>query len=254
MDCLTAFRDVLTAFQKIGEALEKVQSWYERNAETITAYIEAFSGFATWITAVQKMVDNQIVFTDDLTIKLAKTINDSDDVNAAVLQYYSSNNEQRINELIHRCERTKHIKEQSIMYSQIITAYTQGLYQLACTGLFSLLDGVLSDVSGLELTSFKKRLEVIEHKIGQKIDLSDIDRKIICVYISITKCKASFFGHSDFSQSETDSLNRHWVMHGRTRRTYTQLDFIKVLLWLDAIVFLEDICSCGTDEDKERYE
>lgn len=30
------------------------------------------------------------------------------------------------------------------------------------------------------------------------------------------------------------------MIHGRTRREYTNLDFIKIILWLDAIIFLDD--------------
>ena len=35
-------------------------------------------------------------------------------------------------------------------------------------------------------------------------------------------------------------VNRHWDVHGRTHRKHTRIDFLKVLLWLDAVIYLHD--------------
>lgn len=99
---------------------------------------------------------------------------------------------------------------------------------------------MLSDVSGRSSTNYKVRLQEIEKKISDKIELSDADRKLICITISMGRFEDSIFKNSDFSQAESVELNRHWLIHGRTHRKYTKLDFIKIVLWLDAIIFLGD--------------
>ena len=110
--------------------------------------------------------------------------------------------------------------------------------------MFSLVDGVLSDVeSTMNSTSFEKRLNSIEKKVMEKSELDEFDIRLICIVESIDKFNSSIFAFSDFSQKEPDILNRNWLLHGRTRREYSQYDFLKILLWLDALIFLDKINS-----------
>ena len=110
--------------------------------------------------------------------------------------------------------------------------------------MFSLVDGVLSDVeSTMNSTSFEKRLNSIEKKVMEKSELDEFDIRLICIVESIDKFNSSIFAFSDFSQKEPDILNRNWLLNGRTRREYSQYDFLKILLWLDALIFLDKINS-----------
>lgn len=81
-------------------------------------------------------------------------------------------------------------------------------------------------------------MKKIKEKIDAQFELDELDRKTICIYQALDSFEDSLFSNSHFDKSEPDNLNRHWVMHGRTRRTYTRYDFLKVLLWLDALLFL----------------
>ena len=42
------------------------------------------------------------------------------------------------------------------------------LHLIACIGLFSLIDGVLADVSEQATTKFKSRLDIVKRKIGSE--------------------------------------------------------------------------------------
>lgn len=40
-------------------------------------------------------------------------------------------------------------------------------------------------------------------------------------------------------------------MHGRTRRSHTELDFLKVLLWVDALVYIDGLNRCSNGDAEE---
>lgn len=86
----------------------------------------------------------------------------------------------------------------------------------------------------------KHSLKCISDKFANQIELNEIDRKTLCIYNAFNKFDNSVFKDSDFAKAEPKEVNRHWDVHGRTRRKHTQIDFLKVLLWLDAIIYLSD--------------
>ena len=225
--------------QRAAEVFSKAQNWYQQNADTINAYLTTFAGLSCWFAAVQTMAGAQIVFTGDLSLDLAQEICKSEDVGKTIEQFYTKDEHSELNAVIARCQQAKQDSPYSELLSQIIAAYQMEHYHLACLGMFAVIDGSLSDVSENNKTSYKERLKQVEKKIADKFELTDLEKKLMCIYMSMDNFEESIFTHSDFAQDEPTTLNRHWMMHGRTRRAYTKLDFIKTILWLDAIIFLE---------------
>lgn len=114
-----------------------------------------------------------------------------------------------------------------------------GCYHLACLGMFTLEDGILSDITGdAKSTSFQKRIKQLENKINEKLPLSDVDLQTWTIIVSFERFEDTAFGSSDFNRVEPEYMNRHWTLHGRSRREYTKADYIKMLLSLDALVFM----------------
>ena len=226
--------------QITAEVFATAQSWYLQHADTIKESLVKFGELSVWFSAVQKMIDAQIVFTGDLSLELAKEICLCDNVIVTVERFYTENDECQINDVIERCREAKQMFNFTELFSQIISSYQVGHYHLACLGMFSIVDGVLSNVSEDPKTNYKKRLEIIENKIISKYELTDLEKKLLCIYLSMNDFEASIFMHSDFAQVEPNKLNRHWMVHGRTQREYAKIDFVKIILWLDAIIFLDD--------------
>ena len=156
--------------------------------------------------------------------------------------------------LIQRCNDSDYILGYQELYNQILKAYDREDYLLACIGLFSLVDGLLADCSGINKTAFQKRLDCIADKFADKAELNEIYRKTLCIYDAFKKFDCSVFKDSRFSEEEPQAVNRHWDVHGRTHRKHTKIDFLKVLLWLDAVIYLHDKGTQlkGTEEDDEH--
>ena len=235
---LTGFVKGLETFcNAIGKAI----TWYEENADIISSYLLAFAEFGEWSIATSKLIENQFVFTDNLTPDLAHEIYQGADVEEVMTHYYFDNDGQNMKKLIRRCKDSNYIREYRELYHQILNAYDREDYLLACIGLFSLVDGLLAECSGMiEQTGFKKRLERISDKLADKVVLNEIDKKTICIYEAFKKFDCSVFNDSVFSDKEPPTVNRHWDVHGRTHRKHTRIDFLKVLLWLDAVIYLHD--------------
>lgn len=249
-DAVEMFTGIIEGLKLFAHALNKLNTWYKQNAENITRYLSIFAEFAEWSEAVDKLIENQFVFTDDLTFELAHDICQSSNVTEVMDCYYFGNNEQNINKLIKRCRSSDYIEKYRDLYNQIINAYTRGDYLIACIGLFSLVDGVLAEQSGINKTGFQKRLDRIAEKFANKAELNEIDRKTLCIYDAFTKFDCSVFQKSDFAKEEPQTVNRHWDVHGRTRRKHTKIDFLKILLWLDAIIYLSQKDEQLEMEDK----
>lgn len=237
-----SMQGIVKGLKVFAAVLEKAHTWYQTNAENLSTYLLAFADFGVWSVAINRLIENQIVFTDDLPQALAQEIYNGADVEEVVYLYYFDNDECNMERVISRCQQNEQVQKYAELYNQIISAYRINHYLLACIGLFSLIDGVLADVSEQTTTNFKSRLDIVKKKIGSEKKLSDIDRKTLCIYKAFESVETSIFSNSNFSEQEPQIVNRHWDLHGRTHREHNKIDFLKVLLWLDAIIF-----SCSQD-------
>lgn len=247
LDFLGGLEGLKVFVRKLSKALEKYQEWYQNNAETISSYIEFFSEvveFSQWRIAVERLKEEQIIFTNDLTLELIGKINQSDNVGLLIQTYYFENDDSRMKEVIARCRISYMVSEYANFYHEIESAYENQYYQLTCAGLFALTDGILSTiVSDPCNIDFDKRTKKLEEQIKNKIQLSQRDRKLCCIFKILDPIVLTMFGggKKSFLEVETDALNRNRVQHGRTHRQYTKFDVLKAWLYLDAILFLSDV-------------
>lgn len=84
---------------RIGEVFTSVQNWYEQHADTINAYLINFAKLSIWVSAVQTISEAQIIFTDDLSMDMAQQIMLTNNVPAMIEQYYTENDDCKINSL-----------------------------------------------------------------------------------------------------------------------------------------------------------
>lgn len=232
---------LMKSIECIATVFSGVHNWVQTYSENILAYISLFKDLSVAFSANKIMADKQIIFTDDLSLDFAQKIYDSTNADDVIQQYYFQDNELKMCQLIDRCKNSKQLQNHKEYYCEIIEAYKQNSFRLSCTGLFALIDGVLADTLNITKTSFSPRINIIKEKINNKMELNVMERKIWLIYEAIDSFDTSIFADSDFSKSEPNCLNRHWIMHGRTKRTYTRYDVLKTLLWLDAIIYLDNV-------------
>lgn len=251
-DVKNAVEVMSKALKLFAEKITELMNWYHINQDTINEYFKAFGNLILWRNAVNRLSENQIVFTEQLSGDMIEKVNKSTNVDEIILEYYTENEEKCLRNLVERCGAAECVIAYKKLYPQIVIAAEMGCFQLACLGLFSLEDGILSDiVNQPKNTSFKKRMREIEDKINNKIPPSQTDLKVFAVMISIGAFQETAFGNSDFDKPEPSYLNRHWILHGRSHRDFTKMDYIKMLLSLDALIFMANLAERTEEKTDE---
>ena len=141
------------------------------------------------------------------------------------------------------CLKHPLLSNQQTLLSQTFEAYTNKQYNLAIIGLFPIIDIALTNaITEFERnkTYIKKRCEKLFEKLKNE-KLGNKEYSIITFLKTFQSAKETFIANSDFSQDEPEYPNRHWVMHGRATRIYTDLDYIKILRFLYGILIIKDL-------------
>lgn len=224
---------------KVSEAFYDNLRLTIENYDAIADYIETFREIGCFFAAVDKLKKNQFVFTDDIDSAFAQRICNSENVDEEVENYFFSPTDERANSMIGRCEMALEYESDKRLFRQIEHAYRNEHFQLACIGLFVLVDGVLSRISKNDATNFKTRVDTVRAKVTRKTRLTDLDKKTIVICLSLCDVSDSMFKRRPFSQEEPSELDRNWLLHGRADKDLNRIDFMKEIMFLDAI------CSMG---------
>lgn len=235
----------IISFSKEAKSIIKTfHDWYNENKMIIQSVIETVSELGAWVKAVELMKAHQFIFTDDLSIAFANEVINSDDIDRTVGNYYFANDEIIMNNLIARIKDYKQMSDYEELFDQVIIAYHNDCCILASLGAFAIIDGMMSKISeNITETNFRKRLNQIIDKINNNVELDQVDKLLFCIMTSLKTVSGSFFDKYSFDNPERNAVDRNWLLHGRSKRNYKKIDFLKVLLFLDAIIILDNYQS-----------
>jgi hypothetical protein len=244
-----AISNIVDSLRFLGKVLKGVSAWWNDHQEVIKQLLSGLLVFANWYGASEKMIDNQIVFTDVITEQLAERINNTDNVEKVVREYYFDNEQIKFEELFNRCIEYKQVSSFNNLFHQIRNAYENGDYEICCIALFTITDGLLSLVSNDNSTSYNNRMKTLRDKVDKRASLTDFDKRALTVYSAMYKFDKSVFAFSNFDSEETkiEGINRHWLLHGRTNKDYDEFDVLKVLLWIEALIIMDDYEKSSED-------
>ena len=244
---------LIEAFKKIRDTISPVIEVVNENKQLIIGGIYSVMDFATWTECAKKAAEKGIVLTESIPIELAIKIYDSpdDEIESLIEKHYFENDLTNFKLLITKCKQSDYLTAYACLFNEVLDSFEVGNYQLACIGLFSISDGLLADVSNMvNSTKFKNRIEALTKKISEEDVITNISKSTISVCnffdASNNYFDVSPFKNSRFSDDEPTNVNRHWAVHGRSRRVYSRLDFLKIILWIDALTILADISKEGT--------
>ena len=171
-------KGIIQGLKYIANSLGRLSYSCEIDPETLFERLSIIADGAKWLIAIDRLANCQIVFTDELTLELVEKIFNSNNVEDVVSHYYFDDD--KINDLICRCETAQQIRPYNTLFREISEAYEQNHYQLACIGLFALMDGVLADVSNMDVTNFTNRIKKIMDKASAQKKLGDMKNQKNC--------------------------------------------------------------------------
>lgn len=173
-----------------------------------------------------------------LTDDFIDVILESTNINKTLRELCIKNKWRIANQTIQLCEESKLLFPYRKLFSQARTAYNNKQYELAVVGLLPVIDGLLSDVSQNTTTNIFKRADYILQKVESDESISNDEISIIALAWTFRETMQSLCAQVPFSQKEPKNLNRHWIMHGRSRRKKTQLDCVKLFNFIYAIILI----------------
>lgn len=229
----------------------------ETNHKNYESLLEAVDLFVEFINQLTKFViDNELIKKIYLPTKilnltkinqLAITIKMSEDdafnilnaknPNTALFDYFLKNNEEKLNKIINDSKHYPILQNKIAYYEDALAAYHNGTYYSACIALFSICDYLLTVTQHNNTTNVPARLQPIIKHLQYKETFS----LFVC---SSFQVMPTFFEYSKFgTETEPAFLNRHWILHGRSNRTVTQADCIKLFCLIHALLITDRLIN-----------
>lgn len=225
----------------LNEVVLPISEIFEDFQKRISTFAQSMAAAFRPLTAIEKLGNVQYVYWDFLTQDLTDAIINSENINKTLRELCAKNKFHKANETIQKCREHILLKPYERIFSQSIVAYREKQYDLATIGMLSIIDGLLSDVSGDAATSMYKRVDAILKKADETEIIESNDVAILALAWTVEKAVESLSTNQyPFSGKEPKNLNRHWIMHGRSHRRKTQLDCIKLINLIYGIVLVDE--------------
>lgn len=232
---------ITEALQKYTEMMrpikEAAESFNTHFGDIVAKAAEATRPFL----AIGKFKDAQYVYWDFIPRDFMEEVIASENVNRTLRRYESQNKYQKSEAVITECLQHPYILPQGRVFEQAISAYQNGQYDLAAIGLITIIDGVLSEASRNLTHKPFDRCNAIFDKIAHKNSLDSDEYAIMSLGLTYQAVVDTLYKTVPFSEKEPKNLNRHWIMHGRSKRKKNQLDCIKLINFLYGIILIDEL-------------
>ena len=227
--------------------VQKIQGILRPITEAVAQYQSVFSGAiqtlskaSSILNAIRRLGTAQFVCWEYMSSSFVDEIVSSENINKTLREHFVKEKFRTVNDTIQRCKEYSLMKRHLRVFNQSVEAFQTGNTDLAVIGFTSIIDGLLSDASGSQATSFVKRVSTIMGKLENNEDVDSDEYALLTLMLTFEKAMNLFANHSNFTEKEPKELNRHWIMHGRTRRKKTKLDCIKLINMIQGILLVDE--------------
>lgn len=240
-------QNIQKAMQPFAEIAASVQAFLQSFASVIAEFqpkidgmIEGLKEASRPLVVIGKLGDAQYVQWDYLSGEFIETILGTNNVNKTLRILLVKDKFKSVNVTIEKCEANPYLLKYLRLFKQSVAAFKNGQNDLAVIGFTSIIDGLLSDVSGIETTNIARRSSAILNKLEENEFVDSDEYALLALMLTFQRTIASFSASSDFSKKEPRGLNRHWIMHGHSRRRKTKLDCVKLINLIYGIILVDE--------------
>ncbi len=210
--------------------------------KSVKKALEPFSKFIEFIQPYQKMGEVIFVYWKPLHNDFTEKIKHCDDINDVLEEFCTQNSFAHVEETIVSCRRHALLQGNIQLFLETIYCFRDKKFHIACLGLFALIDDILSIVSEQHTNvRIQERYEKILERLDNTSLSHSAEQNDLILLMTVRKAIEIISQKSDFTGDEPELLNRHWFMHGRSRKEVTQLDCIKLLNLLYGLLLLSDM-------------
>ena len=198
------------------------------------------------LMAIEKLGKNQYVCWEDPGKEGYESILESKNLDEWIL---ACTNEAELKEMVGGALMHPLLQQHTQLIEQAFHAYERGSYALSILGMLAAIDALLSGVSGMiNSTGMKQRINSIFDKLNQKRTVTKREMKDLCLGFTTAETLKRLTITKNFDESEPENINRHWLMHGRSRREISRLDCIKMLRLINGILLVHELADAKLDE------
>ena len=246
-------------FEAVGQYGEALNAFAYVDSNWTKVFAPAHSFYADYFDALEKidenikriikrtrkvidiLAKNQYVIWLPLSIEQENDILKTKDIDNILLEIETKNDDKKINNTIDVCIKCGLLQNHQFQFEQAIGAYRRNEYNIVITAMLPILDSLLSRYSGQIGTNMNRRME----KIIKKFKLNEIpeDEYIAWSILdeTLTTAIETLTEVIKFDKNEPQTLNRHWIIHGRSKRKISQLDCIKIINCICAVFFISTL-------------
>ena len=236
------------------QSFDAIRRSYDETIARITPQIHAVLSeisIAIRISNVnQKLGNVQYVYWDFMQKDFIDSVLESSDTNEVLEEYLSKDDYKTVKSTIENCISHSRMAKHKDMMVQCAKAFEAESYTLAAMGFTSIIDALLSDVSGNPTTNLKKRVDAILRKVDENQNIESDEYAFMTLFYTFDKAMEIFHAFAPFEGEEPDNLNRHWLMHGRFTGEKTKLDCVKLINMIYGILLIDDYCKMEAESDE----
>lgn len=234
-------RPVIETSQRVQEVLRPIAEIVDRYKERIATTVQVIATAARPLIAIEAMGDAQFVYWEIMDETFVDDLVESTNVNKTLRLALVKDKYRTVDATIERSKQHPLMKKHLRLYTQAVTSYNAGHNDLAVNGFTSILDGLLSDVSGNSTHKLQPRIKVIMEKLEKDEVLENEEYATLTLALTFQKTMESFAKPAPFDKKEPKGLNRHWIAHGRSCRRKTKLDSVKMINLIYGVLLICDL-------------
>ena len=234
-------RPIVEAAQRVQEVIRPLVEIATKYREQITNTLVGIAEIARPFAAIRIMGEAQFVYWDVMDSQLIDDLIEANNPNKTLRAFVSKNKFAYVNNTIDKCINNPKIQRHLRLFSQSVNAFRYGDSDLAVNGFTSVLDGLLSDISGKSTHKLQPRIKAIEEKLETDAVLDNEEYAILTLALTFHETMETFSAPAPFDKKEPKGLNRHWIAHGRSRRKKTKLDCVKLINLICGLLLINEV-------------
>ena len=180
----------------------------------------------------KKLLNSGWTMVPTLPIFTANTIFNSEDKDVDFLISIFLKEKKQFNSMIENIMESKIDKLKGVV-NEALYAYNSGRYKVCGIALMAVIEGGLSQfLDNKNSTNIKRICEIEAGKHKN-------EKNMKCVFwISCNDFIKRVFDNRSFNENEPDFLNRHWLLHGRSKYQVNEVDCMKLFNAISCICLL----------------
>lgn len=234
-------RPIVLTIQRFQEHLQPIISAVKKLQSDISPILGAFTEAACFLDAINKLGDAQFVCWNHIGKDFIDALVNTNNIDKTLREYLAKEKYKSVYNTIANCESDPYMKKHLRLFKQCVWAFNNGHNDLAVNGLTSILDGLLSDISGNLTHKLLPRTNTIIEKLEKDEILDNEEYSTLILAFTFQDAMESFSMSIPFNEKEPKKLNRHWIAHGRSRRQKTKLDCVKLINLIYGVLLINEL-------------